>query len=116
LSMPQTSLDCQTEELDGLPRLVELPARDQTATQSKSWRPAYAKWVHGHIADRFQQSTDPVETEKLREELARMTFGGWCRRYNRPSFRRRFGAISSIALKNARSRKRIVCPGGVEAL
>ena len=28
------------------------------------------------IADRFQQSTDPVETEKLREELARMTFGG----------------------------------------
>ena len=28
------------------------------------------------LADRFQQSTDPVETEKLREELARMTFGG----------------------------------------
>jgi hypothetical protein len=28
------------------------------------------------IADRFQQSTDPVETEKLREELARMNFGG----------------------------------------
>jgi hypothetical protein len=28
------------------------------------------------MADRFQQSTDPVETEKLREELARMTFGG----------------------------------------
>jgi hypothetical protein len=27
------------------------------------------------IAGRFQQSTDPVETEKLREELARMTFG-----------------------------------------
>ena|ERR1700730_6009986 len=28
------------------------------------------------LADRFQQSTDPVEAEKLREELARMTFGG----------------------------------------
>ena len=28
------------------------------------------------LADRFQQSTDPVETEKLREDLARMTFGG----------------------------------------
>jgi len=27
------------------------------------------------LADRFQQSADPVETEKLREELARMTFG-----------------------------------------
>jgi hypothetical protein len=27
------------------------------------------------LADRFQQSTDPVETERLREELARMTFG-----------------------------------------
>ena len=27
------------------------------------------------LADRFQKSTDPVETERLREELARMTFG-----------------------------------------
>ena len=28
------------------------------------------------LADRFQKSTDPNETERLREELARMTFGG----------------------------------------
>jgi hypothetical protein len=28
------------------------------------------------LADRFQRSTEPSETEKLREELARMTFGG----------------------------------------
>jgi hypothetical protein len=28
------------------------------------------------LADRFQKSKDPVETKKLREELARMTFGG----------------------------------------
>ena len=27
------------------------------------------------LADRFQKSKDPVETERLREELARMTFG-----------------------------------------
>lgn len=27
------------------------------------------------LADRFQRSTDPVETGRLREELARMTFG-----------------------------------------
>jgi len=28
------------------------------------------------LADRFQKSKDPVETKRLREELARMTFGG----------------------------------------
>ncbi len=27
------------------------------------------------LADRFQKSTDPAATERLREELARMTFG-----------------------------------------
>jgi hypothetical protein len=27
------------------------------------------------LAERFQKSTDPAETEQLREELARMTFG-----------------------------------------
>lgn len=27
------------------------------------------------LADRFQRSKDPAETERLREELARMTFG-----------------------------------------
>jgi metal-responsive CopG/Arc/MetJ family transcriptional regulator len=27
------------------------------------------------LADRFQKSKDPAETERLREELARMTFG-----------------------------------------
>lgn len=27
------------------------------------------------LADRFQKSTDPAETMRLREELARMTFG-----------------------------------------
>jgi metal-responsive CopG/Arc/MetJ family transcriptional regulator len=27
------------------------------------------------LADRFQKSSDPAETERLREELARMTFG-----------------------------------------
>jgi len=27
------------------------------------------------LADRFQKSTDPAETERLREELARITFG-----------------------------------------
>ena len=27
------------------------------------------------LADRFQKSTDPSETERLREELERMTFG-----------------------------------------
>ena len=27
------------------------------------------------LADRFQKSTDSAETERLREELARMTFG-----------------------------------------
>jgi hypothetical protein len=27
------------------------------------------------LADRFQKSKDPVETERLREELAQMTFG-----------------------------------------
>ena len=27
------------------------------------------------LADRFQKSADPAETEKLREELAQMTFG-----------------------------------------
>ena len=27
------------------------------------------------LADRFQKSIDPAETERLREELARMTFG-----------------------------------------
>jgi len=27
------------------------------------------------LADRFQKSTDPTETDRLREELARMTFG-----------------------------------------
>jgi hypothetical protein len=28
------------------------------------------------LADRFQKSTDPAETARLREELAQMTFGG----------------------------------------
>jgi hypothetical protein len=28
------------------------------------------------LADRFQKSGDPTETARLREELARMTFGG----------------------------------------
>jgi hypothetical protein len=28
------------------------------------------------LVDRFQKSADPTETERLREELARMTFGG----------------------------------------
>jgi hypothetical protein len=28
------------------------------------------------LADCFQRSTDPAESERLREELARMTFGG----------------------------------------
>jgi len=28
------------------------------------------------LADRFQKSKNPAETERLREELARMTFGG----------------------------------------
>jgi metal-responsive CopG/Arc/MetJ family transcriptional regulator len=28
------------------------------------------------LADRFQKSKDPAESERLREELARMTFGG----------------------------------------
>jgi hypothetical protein len=27
------------------------------------------------LADRFQESTVPAETERLREELARMSFG-----------------------------------------
>lgn len=27
------------------------------------------------LADRFQQSTDPAEIERLRDELAKMTFG-----------------------------------------
>jgi metal-responsive CopG/Arc/MetJ family transcriptional regulator len=27
------------------------------------------------LADRFHQSTDPTETDRLREELAHMTFG-----------------------------------------
>ncbi len=27
------------------------------------------------LANRFQKSTDPAETKRLREELARMTFG-----------------------------------------
>jgi hypothetical protein len=27
------------------------------------------------LADRFQKSKDPVETKRLREELAKMTFG-----------------------------------------
>ena len=27
------------------------------------------------LADRFQKATDPIESERLREELARMTFG-----------------------------------------
>ena len=27
------------------------------------------------LADRFQKSKDPAETDRLREELARMTFG-----------------------------------------
>ena len=27
------------------------------------------------LADRFQKSSDPVETQRLREELAQMTFG-----------------------------------------
>jgi metal-responsive CopG/Arc/MetJ family transcriptional regulator len=27
------------------------------------------------LAERFQKSTDPAETERLRDELARMTFG-----------------------------------------
>jgi hypothetical protein len=27
------------------------------------------------LADRFQKSADPTETERLREELARLTFG-----------------------------------------
>lgn len=31
--------------------------------------------VFFELADRFQKSTDPVETERLREELANMTFG-----------------------------------------
>jgi hypothetical protein len=28
------------------------------------------------LANRFQKSADPTEAERLREELARMTFGG----------------------------------------
>ena len=28
-----------------------------------------------NLANRFQKSTDPVETEQLREELLQMTFG-----------------------------------------
>ena len=34
------------------------------------------KKVFLDLADRFQKSTDPSETEKLRDELARITFGG----------------------------------------
>lgn len=33
------------------------------------------KAVFLELAERFQQSTDPAETEQLREELAQMTFG-----------------------------------------
>lgn len=31
--------------------------------------------VFFELADRFQKSTDPAETKRLREELARLTFG-----------------------------------------
>jgi len=27
------------------------------------------------------ESSDPSERKRLKEELARMTFGGWCRRF-----------------------------------
>jgi metal-responsive CopG/Arc/MetJ family transcriptional regulator len=31
--------------------------------------------IFPELADRFQKSTDPAETERLRDELANMTFG-----------------------------------------
>ncbi len=34
------------------------------------------KKVFLDLADRFQKSADPSETQKLRDELARMTLGG----------------------------------------
>jgi hypothetical protein len=39
------------------------------------------------LANRFQKSTYPAETERLREELARMTFGARCRRSGGWTFR-----------------------------
>ena len=36
---------------------------------------AQRKNVFLELAERFQNSTDPAETERLREELAQLTFG-----------------------------------------
>jgi hypothetical protein len=57
-----------SRHVSGNHAIVDLLAAAITAYEQR--RTAFLE-----LADRFQKSTDPTETERLREELARMTFG-----------------------------------------
>jgi hypothetical protein len=57
-----------TRHVSGNRVIVDLLADAITAYEQR--REAFFE-----LADRFHKSTDPTETERLREELARMTFG-----------------------------------------
>ena len=41
----------------------------------RSWRISGGQLRFLELAERFHKSKNPAETERLREELARMTFG-----------------------------------------
>lgn len=65
------------EKLDGIAEarrvsanraIIDLLADAITAYEQR-------RTIFFELADRFQKSTDPAETERLREELASMTFG-----------------------------------------
>jgi len=58
----------ETRRVSGNRAIVDL-LTDAIATYEQRRRAFF------DLANRFQKSTDPAETKRLREELARMTFG-----------------------------------------
>ena len=52
------------------------------------------------LADRLTSSKDPAEQERIKEELARLTFGDCCREYGGRTFHRRCGSTcSSVSVR-----------------
>ena len=58
----------EARHVSGNRAIVDLLADAITAYEQR-------RMVFLELADRFQKSTDPVESERLRDELANMTFG-----------------------------------------
>lgn len=65
------------EKLDGIAEARHVSANraiiDLLADAITAWEQRRKTFLE--LAERFQKSTDPAETERLRDELARMTFG-----------------------------------------